>query len=660
MKKLSIILISIFSILLFQQCEDDPITPIDDDANTEEYVPSNPSPATGSFDQNLYVTLQWESVNANEYFINFGTTNPPPLYDELVSTIDDGAHQFVITGLSYATTYYWQIGANSVDDSTYLSEVWSFTTKAYQAEPGYKLTKHYIEVESPSYVNIMFQATDMDGRGIDNLTTTNFQVLEDNQPVSPTESAMQIKKKDLIPYTLETVLLLDNSLSVGSNLSEIKKAAIELVNNMVSKQEVAIYKFSEKPVLIQNFTSNKSDLITAINSIELGFATTDLYGSMIEAVSRWNDIYTTSQITQGFLIALTDGSDTQGSHTLQQALNARGSKKVYTIGLGSEIEPDVLASLGNSGFYSITDIQDLSSKFIEIQNDITVFSNSFYWLNYMSPKRGDFNHTIELSIIDNLNSGSNSKFSGTFNSKDFFSVYQGLYINATADNPYGIDEITIMKGDTARIAATTYLGNLPSVYKWSSQNSSIINIFEDEEDNAGAFMVAVGDSGETADVLVQDEANNLWKALRVNIASYVTFFESFESAKISESWKNTGDAQWSINSQEKYHGDYSIVSGSITNDGTSSISRTYDVPYNTKLKISFACKVSSENDFDFLRFYINGVEIDKWSGAKSWNTYDYDYTANSSELELTWKYTKDASGSSGQDKAWLDYIKIEW
>ncbi|MBD3374012.1 VWA domain-containing protein [candidate division KSB1 bacterium] len=282
---------------------------------------------------------------------------------------------------------------------------------------SYIMPRHYIKSEIPSFIHIMFQVTDLSGVGIQNLKKEYFDLYEDGKSISPTESALHIKKREEIPYILKTVLMLDNSMSVGSNLAQIKKSAVDLVDLKLPEQQIAVYKFSEAPVLVQDFTADKSQLKSAINSIELGFATTDFYGAVISGVSEWEDTYSVSEIQQGFLIILTDGSDTQGSHTLYQALSARDNKMVYTIGVGNEIEPDVLNQLGNAGFYSINNFDDLSSKFIEIQNKMILFANSFYWLNYLSPKRGDKNHTLKLMIKDNQN---NSYVTGNFNSKNFF------------------------------------------------------------------------------------------------------------------------------------------------------------------------------------------------------------------------------------------------
>ncbi|MBD3376021.1 hypothetical protein GF406_13375, partial [candidate division KSB1 bacterium] len=98
------------------------------------------------------------------------------------------------------------------------------------------MTRHYIKSEIPSFVHIMFQVTDLSGVGIQNLKKENFDLYEDGKSISPTESALHIKKRQEIPYILKTVLMLDNSMSVGSNLAQIKKSAVDLVDLKLPEQ----------------------------------------------------------------------------------------------------------------------------------------------------------------------------------------------------------------------------------------------------------------------------------------------------------------------------------------------------------------------------------------------------------------------------------------
>ncbi len=73
-------------------------------------------------------------------------------------------------------------------------------------------------------------------------------------------------------------------------------------------------------------------------------------------------------------------------------------------------------------------------------------------------------------------------------------------------------------------------------------------------------------------------------------------------------------------------------------------------------KISFYWAVSSEEGFDFLRFFINGVEHDKISGGGGWTREAYVLPAGTHTL--TWTYTKDDFVSAGFDIGLVDQFAI--
>jgi hypothetical protein len=312
------------------------------------------------------------------------------------------------------------VTAKRADSTKSAGPIWNFKTKTrFYNSLGYQMISYYFGTSLPCYVDAMFQVADLDGYGITDLTTDDFVVLEDNAQVSPTESGMVIKKKSASPYTFKTVLMLDNSSSVTANLSQIKEAADTLINNIISGQEVTVYVFSDSTKLLCDFTSDKTALISAVNSIGAGYASTDLYGAAVIGLNRWTDNYSTTLIEQGALILLTDGSDTQGSHSLGEVITAKGSKSVYCVGLGSEIDTVALTEIGTNGYIKVSNVSALKEKFIAIQEQIDKFANSFYWLNYQSPKRGDVLHSLQLSIKDNPY---NSAISNTFSSTGFYSI----------------------------------------------------------------------------------------------------------------------------------------------------------------------------------------------------------------------------------------------
>lgn len=128
--------------------------------------------------------------------------------------------------------------------------------------------------------------------------------------------------------------------------------------------------------------------------------------------------------------------------------------------------------------------------------------------------------------------------------------------------------------------------------------------------------------------------------------------EDSETNDFSEfAWAHTGDADWDITAQERHSGVYSAKAGAITDSERSSLQVTLDCATGT---IAFYCKVSSESGFDCLKFCIDGVEQDKWSGEKDWAEVSFPVAEGTRTFE--WTYSKDGSVSGGEDTAWIDDI----
>ena len=72
--------------------------------------------------------------------------------------------------------------------------------------------------------------------------------------------------------------------------------------------------------------------------------------------------------------------------------------------------------------------------------------------------------------------------------------------------------------------------------------------------------------------------------------------------------------------------------------------------------LSFYWKVSSEEDFDYLEFYIDGLLQDRITGLVHWKPWTNTLPLGSHTLE--WRYTKDGSVNFRSDCGWVD--KVEW
>ncbi|HBR92632.1 MAG TPA: hypothetical protein DEA90_00530, partial [Opitutae bacterium] len=88
-----------------------------------------------------------------------------------------------------------------------------------------------------------------------------------------------------------------------------------------------------------------------------------------------------------------------------------------------------------------------------------------------------------------------------------------------------------------------------------------------------------------------------------------------------------------------------------------------DVPVGEDAIVSFAWKVSSENDGagksdDFI-LYLDGEEKASISGEQDWTEAFLLLPGRATSYSLRWSYEKDASISSGSDFAWVDQVQVE-
>ncbi|MFH1159510.1 MAG: hypothetical protein V1733_00995 [bacterium] len=119
-------------------------------------------------------------------------------------------------------------------------------------------------------------------------------------------------------------------------------------------------------------------------------------------------------------------------------------------------------------------------------------------------------------------------------------------------------------------------------------------------------------------------------------------------------WKHYGNKPWTITTSAPYEGIYTAVSPDL-DDYTSAILQV-DYTAGVDDTISFYRRVSSEPDYDFLRFYIDNVLQGSWSGDVLWGRVSYPVAASTHTFK--WIYSKDIYMSAGLDKAWVDYIEF--
>ncbi len=131
--------------------------------------------------------------------------------------------------------------------------------------------------------------------------------------------------------------------------------------------------------------------------------------------------------------------------------------------------------------------------------------------------------------------------------------------------------------------------------------------------------------------------------------------ENFETGDFKNyNWQLTGNQPWYIDVNEKQEGLFSARSGLISDTEKSEMKLEALVLFDDTL--SFYRKVSSENGYDFLTFYLDGNELGHWSGNTGWVKASFLVTAG--KHFFSWVYQKDEATAAGTDAAWVDDIHL--
>ncbi|MCL4786276.1 MAG: immunoglobulin domain-containing protein [Verrucomicrobia bacterium] len=118
-------------------------------------------------------------------------------------------------------------------------------------------------------------------------------------------------------------------------------------------------------------------------------------------------------------------------------------------------------------------------------------------------------------------------------------------------------------------------------------------------------------------------------------------------------WTTGGNATWSGQTNTTFDGVDAAQSGVIGNSQESWLQTTVTGPG----ELTFRWKVSSESGYDFLGFYVNGVlQSGRISGNVDWQQRTY--SLGEGVHVLRWRYAKDGSDSSGQDRGWVDLVSF--
>jgi uncharacterized protein YegL len=276
----------------------------------------------------------------------------------------------------------------------------------------------------PGKVSVFFRVSDTGGNPVPGLTANQFTIYEQGRnddcfnTISTSESSARISPNSQI-FSNNTLLVLDLSNSVlSSSLEELKLAStsfIEAVMPATASESVkmAIYWFDgeDELHLLNELTSSRVELTDAVDGITDDISndpSTDLYGAVIKSTDIASDLVKVStadgKIGAASVVIFTDGTDQASRFTEEAALKkvnqANANISFFSIGLGAEIDTEVLTAVGKTASVFATNKDELERTFRDISEKVSERANSFYLFEYCSPKRdgsGENNLAIQIN-----------------------------------------------------------------------------------------------------------------------------------------------------------------------------------------------------------------------------------------------------------------------
>jgi len=232
--------------------------------------------------------------------------------------------------------------------------------------------------------------TDMNDEAVNDLDASNFSVYEDmilQTPITVETSTSSVCVSQALDYS--------GSME-PNDIVELEIAATAFVEFYIPGDRGEIIKFAKGVEVVQEYTDDVKALLGAITrATTLDRSATSLYDAIYQAVS-----HTAEQLGSKAVIVVSDGSDTNSQQSATEVIKlALGAGvPVFTIGLGDEIDEDVLEMIADrtgGKYYHAPGPEDLADIYQKIAGSL----NTQYLVTYDTTICGqDGNNDVEHEL----------------------------------------------------------------------------------------------------------------------------------------------------------------------------------------------------------------------------------------------------------------------
>ena len=247
---------------------------------------------------------------------------------------------------------------------------------------GPSVNLQIVSTNSDAYPKVVtnFSVFDPQGFPIKELQKDQFTASEDNQVISNFTLTPFVN----VDTPLAVVLVIDTSWSMNTSLANSIQAAKDFSKTLGPNDQVALIAFKEKPVVVQDFTTDRDELTKSLDSLT-AVGDSGLYDSVVEAINIIKP-----RTERKVVVLITDGYETGISiFNFDEMVNeaARWSTPIYPVGFGG-VRRDNLEKLAKltGGF---AQFNPDSSALTEALNNVLINLRNQYSLVYVSSLMAD-------------------------------------------------------------------------------------------------------------------------------------------------------------------------------------------------------------------------------------------------------------------------------
>ena len=245
-----------------------------------------------------------------------------------------------------------------------------------------------------SIVSVLATVLDKDGRLVPDLTQEDFTLLDNGKP-----QTLVFFQNDVQPVTV--IVMMDFSFSMNANLKLLKAAAEQFILRLLPADRAQVGAFSDKIMFSGTFTSDRDDLVSALDDLQYGNPTR-LYDAVDASIDMLDDAE-----GRRVVLVFTDGDDTASRTGFGSVLDKAREKEVmvYAIGLQSEFfngqrmqrtRPDRalrrLADETGGGYFELKKTDELAPTFTRVAQEL----HSLYALGFTPTVLDNKEHKLEV------------------------------------------------------------------------------------------------------------------------------------------------------------------------------------------------------------------------------------------------------------------------